>query len=193
VSVRKPTTYDPSRPPKIGDTCYGDAVGRLPTRFLQWLKCEECPTERWVTILHGLPVKHICRRCALSHVVDGIRHTRSVTADGYISVHLPKDSFFLSMSHGMGRRILEHRLVMAEHIKRCLLPWEVVHHKNGIRDDNRVENLQLLTSATSHVLDSNMKQYVHKLEAKIRKMEEQILDMHNVMDVMKYELNITDW
>lgn len=42
-----------------------------------------------------------------------------------------------------GRKIWEHRFIMEQKIGRKLLPQESVHHKNGIRDDNNIENLEL--------------------------------------------------
>lgn len=63
------------------------------------------------------------------------------TKDGYVTVRVKEYDPMYSMSYK--GKILEHRYVMANSIGRPLLAEETVHHINGIRDDNRLENLQL--------------------------------------------------
>ena len=61
---------------------------------------------------------------------------------GYVMVRLPADHEFSQMANG--GFVAEHRLKMALLLKRSLTKQEVVHHINGIKNDNREENLQLL-------------------------------------------------
>lgn len=68
-----------------------------------------------------------------------------VTATGYRMVWVDADDP-LALMRGYKNFVLEHRLVMARALGRALLPTESVHHVNGDRLDNRIENLQLRTT-----------------------------------------------
>jgi hypothetical protein len=68
---------------------------------------------------------------------------RQITDAGYVLVFVGRDFPGASKTGHM----LEHRKVMQEILGRPLIAPENVHHKNGVRDDNRPENLELWSKA----------------------------------------------
>ncbi len=125
-----------------------------------WQACGICGTERWVEYdrKRKQPTSTKCRHCTMTLVHSrDVNHRyqtkggRSKSGDGYYQVRVYDDDFFASM-RGKDGYVLEHRLVMARHLGRCLQNWEVVHHKNGIRNDNHIENLEL-TMTGAHIRD----------------------------------------
>ena len=80
------------------------------------------------------------------------RKERLPTQGGYVYILIGPDDPMYEMGSpsgdiGWGRYVFEHRIVMARSLGRPLTPRETVHHINGDRTDNRLENLQLRQGA----------------------------------------------
>ena len=70
--------------------------------------------------------------------------------EGYLCVYLPEHEHASQTGY-----ITEHRLVMEKYLGRILTKEEVVHHRDGNRLNNRINNLILFPSNSAHQLFHN--------------------------------------
>lgn len=126
---------------------YGDVMAGIPLKLRNGSNDQPCKVEGCgkKAQSHLLCSAHLYRLRVWGDVradvpIRGRVRQPITTGGGYRMVYAPE------YPHADRRGyVLEHRLVMAGIIGRPLLPEEQVHHINGIRDDNRPENLELWT------------------------------------------------
>jgi len=144
-------------------------------RYFVWCVCPQCYLERWVQVddKNKVPTGY-CRPCAMSLMRSKMPRTGrgGLNRAGYKSVPIDIDSEYGYMATSIKvtrGRVLEHRLVMAMQLGRALTNREIVHHLNGIRDDNRIENLAL---TTNH--EHPRRTLVEAFQKRIRELEEKL-------------------
>ncbi len=148
--------------PQLGEIRNGRDVGINKGDKHIWTACEGCGKERWVILRQGKPRTSFCVKCAnkrnAKNTLGANHHNwkggKFKDVHGYIYTRIYPVNFFFNMANKAGY-VKEHRLVIAKYLGRCLQTWEEIHHKNGIRDDNRIENLELTTKG-SHTIAHSM-------------------------------------
>ena len=80
---------------------------------------------------------------------------RFISSRGYVMITVP----------GRKKSVPEHRVVMERILGRPLLSSEVVHHRNGIKHDNRPENLELMDAATHKMEHQAVVKELRKMRA----------------------------
>ena len=169
--------------PAIGDIKRGQEVGIKDGHYFSWAVCPTCGKGRWIREHTKSRLTRLCRKC--SNISTGFKRRGIIIGPkhnswkggrnyrlGYVDVWVGKDDFFYPMAHsrtGAGGYVAEHRLVVAKTLKRCLLTWETVHHKEGYaKDDNRYpESLELLPSPYKHDALTRMANHIKRLEKQL--------------------------
>jgi len=168
--------------PQIDETKNAREIGFKGSARFIWHPCEGCGKERWVILIKGEPSFSYCCQCTngkLGASNSRWKGGRYKHPSGYVYIYLYSGDFFYWMANHQGY-VLEHRLVMARHLGRNLQPWEVIHHKNGIRDDNRLENLRLTT-------DLGNKQ-IHYFETKLNQLLGENKNLRQEIGLLQLEL-----
>jgi len=140
-----------------------ESANQYRKNHLEWIICPDCSKGRWVSLCKGKPVSIRCKSCAgkQRRGKNNFRWKggRRKDSHGYTLIWLDATSPFIKMVNNQNY-ILEHRLVMAKHLGRCLTSKEKIHHK-GIKypidsmenkQDNRIENLKLYNGHSEHLI-----------------------------------------
>jgi len=134
---------------------YFEKFGKKKNGSMINFPCEKCGEKHWIELgdLKKKTNKKICRICFNKYMSETRgedrwnynKNYRIKNKLGYIIIRLKYNDPFISMANKNSNEILEHRYIMAKYIGRPLARYEIVHHVNCIKDDNRIENLTLVT------------------------------------------------
>lgn len=158
-----------------------------------WHACVGCGKERWVVwkVKAAKPRSEHCLSCGLKNADRKGAKSPSwkggrQRCNGYIWIWVAPDDFFYPMANSHSY-VFEHRLIMAKHLKRCLLPWEIVHHRDGIKDHNELSNLQLVSGQKYHIVDGAVKRHIRRLETENEKILSKLNELAMEIRLLRLE------
>jgi hypothetical protein len=155
---------------KYGNPEYIKDLGR-PKSGINFV-CKECgntfyrsPSEIEKAKKHNSECKFCSKKCGYDHsrgkqkkIVPLEEREWKHNRKGYLSTTV------------RGKTVLQHRWIIEKHLGRKLKKIEIIHHLNGIKDDNRIENLAVCTNTTHHL-------FIRKLKDRIKELEDRILSL----------------
>jgi len=157
--------------PIIGNIVRAKDIGLKGYNKRMWAACADCGVERWVAVDHGRAKSTRCRKCGGKLGASYLRPRLGkdnpawkggrIRASGYIKIHQPGHP-----RSNQGNYVLEHILVWEKVHRRSLPIGWVIHHLNGIKDDNRPVNLLGLPKGEHHVelVNQALKRRIRELE-----------------------------
>ena len=162
--------------PTIGEVRRGYEIGKPDQRRgYIWLPCEYCNECRWVRVnKKGEPYSKCHAACANSKRMAGQKGDKSIAwhggisvrPDGYVKLYNP--NYPRADSNGY---VLEHIYIWEQVNNRQLPDSWVIHHLNGIKNDNRPENLLALPEKKHRLVLSEKSKRIRELEAKVKLLE----------------------
>ena len=114
---------------------------------LHWVRQARKSHRGNVCAVHSCSEVPVCRAYCWHHYYKWKKYGDPLENKPKPKLIYDVNGYLRQYDRSRNRAIPVHRLVMEQHLGRQLLSHETVHHKNGQRDDNRIENLELWSKA----------------------------------------------
>lgn len=154
-------------------------------------KCRQCGKE-FIRIRNSSRFYKYCsHKCSYAANKDKFKNnkyaerangilTKTVWQDGYVHVYMPEHP-----AHNSSGCVFEHRLVMEKHLGRHLAKAEIIHHINGKRDDNRLENLRFIKGGDKHLTKYYLQEEIEDLQIETKKLRQEVKELQNQLKLEK--------
>jgi hypothetical protein len=220
ISNRLVPMGDKDGPPVIGEIRHGCDIDKSSSwkhKFI-WAACVDCGKQTWVFFVKGKDYNsnYRCSKCSGSRQVKKInilgntlqrdanphwKGGRCKLPNGYIQIRLYPEDPYYPMADSK-HYVLEHRLVMAKQLGRCLYSWEIVHHKHtkypqGSKEDkgdNRSDNLKLVSDDVHKqitILETKLNKRIQALESRVTLLESENVLLRTQLDGNPDDINLT--